>query len=158
MEDQNMTQVEEMGMPEADSKEMVRVRMEAGLLSADSEDKFPSQYLSGYTADPKKKVALFNMLNGICIPLREHLNETLNIRDIIWVDKVMESSEGTQTTKLILLIDENGTAYQTISRCIWQSLPSLLTIFGYPQWAEPLQITPYMEFVNGKNLLKIKVG
>lgn len=83
--------------------------------------------------------------NAISNPekISEHLDETINLKDIVIQNIEVTNSETGEVSVVpqVILVDDKGTAYSAVSAGAYSSVMRLLSIFGHPsQWADALPV------------------
>ena len=101
-------------------------------------------YSSIKGTDPETRKKIYTAVSA-SDSLRDFLNKKLNIVDVIAQnvqltdDKTGEVSSAVR----IVLIDDKGKAYGSVSTGVYQSLTNLFAIVGKPEeWLTPMVITP----------------
>ena len=90
----------------------------------------------------KSKVAIYNAINKADEKLDDHKNEVLNIKDVVAhiVNLVDEETGVVNECTRIVLIDDKGKGYESISLGIYSSLQKIFAVVGQPTWEEPLKV------------------
>lgn len=80
------------------------------------------------------KIRVYNAMSNADEKLRDHVGETINIRNV-FVEAIRCTDEKTGETSVcprIVLIDRDGRTFQAVSQGIFGSLKQLFNIFGEP--------------------------
>ncbi len=90
----------------------------------------------------ESKVAIYNAINKADEKLDDHKNEVLNIKDVVahTVTLIDENTSEVIDCTRIVLINDKGVGYESISVGIYSSLQKLFAIVGMPTWDEPLKV------------------
>lgn len=91
--------------------------------------------------DQKGKIALFNAQNNPDKHISDCINEVIKVTDI-FVEKVTcKRADGQEDVcPRVVLIDEKGQSYQSVSMGIFSALKKLISVFGVPHWEEPISL------------------
>lgn len=76
-------------------------------------------------------------------PLREHLGEVINLKDVVVQVVAMENEQTKQLEDQprVILIDDAGNSYHAISGVILKDVQNLMGILGQPHtWPEPVPV------------------
>ena len=92
------------------------------------------------TIEDKKK--MFNAMNATDYSLSEHLEQPIKVVDYLIHDcEIADDNGEKQETKRLVLFDEDGKTYSTVSISAYDSLGKIVTIFGEPsEWNGELSI------------------
>ena len=92
------------------------------------------------------KVAIYNAVQNADEQLSEHVNEVLEIVDIVAHPIQLPDERTGEVINAIrtVLIDKNGTGYQAVSNGICQALSKIIAIIGQPHWDEPVKMKPVL--------------
>ncbi len=101
----------------------------------------------------KEKALLFNAISNPQESVSDHINEVIRARDLyVEVIEIGDTDKdgapivddyGVQKTvevPRIIIIAQNGTTYQCVSKGIFNALPRLFSTFGEPTWETPLPL------------------
>ena len=91
----------------------------------------------------KSKVAIYNAINMTEDSLADHINEVLEITDVIAfpVSLVDENTGEVFQALKTILIDKNKKSYGAVSQGITNSLSRIFSIVGMPPWTdEPIKM------------------
>lgn len=92
------------------------------------------------TIEDKKK--MFNAMNATDYSLSEHLEQPIKVVDYLIHDcEIADDNGEKQETKRLVLFDEDGKTYSTVSISAYDSFGKIVTIFGEPsEWNGELSI------------------
>lgn len=92
------------------------------------------------TIEDKKK--MFNAMNATDYSLSEHLEQHIKVVDYLIHDcEIADENGEKQETKRLVLFDEDGKTYSTVSISAYDSFGKIVTIFGEPsEWKGELSI------------------
>ena len=91
------------------------------------------------------KVAIYNAVNNAEEQLSEHVNEVLEIVDVIAHEIDLPDMNTGEVVKVVrtVLVDVNGVGYQAVSQGVISSLSKIFQIVGLPSWIdEPVKMKP----------------
>lgn len=84
------------------------------------------------TDDQAGKMQLFVALSDAA-PLGEHLNETINLANIVaQVVEVNDENNGTTEAVRVILIDDEGRAYAGVSGGLFKAIQNMFQVIGLP--------------------------
>jgi hypothetical protein len=92
------------------------------------------------TIEDKKK--MFNAINATDYSLSERLEQPIKVVDYLIHDcEIADDNGEKQETKRLVLFDEDGKTYSTVSISAYDSFGKIVTIFGEPsEWNGELSI------------------
>lgn len=92
------------------------------------------------TIEDKKK--MFNAMNATDYSLSERLEQPIKVVDYLIHDcEIADDNGEKQETKRLVLFDEDGKTYSTVSISAYDSFGKIVTIFGEPsEWNGELSI------------------
>ena len=92
------------------------------------------------TIEDKKK--MFNAMNATDYSLSERLEQPIKVVDYLIHDcEIADDNGEKQETKRLVLFDEDGKTYSTVSNSAYDSFGKIVTIFGEPsEWNGELSI------------------
>lgn len=90
----------------------------------------------------KSQVKIYNAINNAKEKLDNHKGETLKIKDVVAhaVEILDEQTGELVKCTRIVLIDDEGIGYESISLGVYFSLQNIFGIVGLPTWEEPLEL------------------
>lgn len=93
-------------------------------------------------SDIQSKKKLYNCINSPDEGLSDALNKTINMVDYIAHNVEVENDKGDKVKAVrLILIDDKGKSYASVSDGAVQALAKIFSIFGTPDtWEEPLKI------------------
>lgn len=105
--------------------------------------------------DRSSKIKVYNAINSTAHSLADHINEILEIVDVVAHPVTLTDENTGEVIKAIrtVLIDVNGESYDAVSGGIVNSLQRIFSIVGMPSWVdEPLKIkVKQVKTRNGNN-------
>lgn len=92
--------------------------------------------------DNKSKAMLFKAMNNPEKRIGDCINTLIKVKDVYCetVQVVSNETGETEWVPRVVLIDENGTAYQAVSMGVYSALAKVIRVFGMPSWNEPIPI------------------
>lgn len=120
-----------------------------------------ASYCSIKAENPEDQAKIFNAMNGSDAKrIKDCINQVISVSDV-YVESVMCSNEQTGETKAcprVVLISEDGSAYQAVSTGIFSALKKLFRVYGEPMnWKEPINIKIKQISSGTKNILTFDV-
>ena len=84
--------------------------------------------------EDKKK--MFNAMNATDFSLSDYLDEAIHVTDYLIHDcEIADDNGEKQETKRLVLFDEDGKTFSTVSNSAYDSFGKIVTIFGEPsEW------------------------
>ena len=108
------------------------------------------------------KVKLFNLMSNPAQKLADHVNEQLEITEVIAqpIRLISEETGEYNECMRIILIDKNDVGYACVSMGVTSALEKIFHLFGKPSWAdEPIKMTPKNVKISGnKTVLTIALA
>ena len=94
----------------------------------------------------KAKVAIYNAVQNADEQLSDHVNEVLEIVDLVAHPVQLPDERTGEVFSAIrtVLIDKNGKGYQAVSNGICQALSKVIAIIGQPHWDDPVKMKPVL--------------
>jgi len=118
----------------------------------------------------KEKALLFNAISNPKEQVADHINETIRVRDlyveVIEIgdtdkdgDPIIDEDGNQQLVEVprIVVIAQDGTTYQCVSKGVFNALPRLFATFGEPTWETPLPLKIKQVKVNKGSMLTFEV-
>lgn len=98
------------------------------------------------------KIKLYNIIMDPDHVLSECTNIPIKVKDIYAEPFAFTNDDGEyiETVKIIL-IDDEGETYSSISRCVYESLNKIIAVFGMPTWEEGLTLMHKQKTKQGKD-------
>lgn len=100
------------------------------------------QYCSMPADTPEEKAILFNCTNNTEFRISDCINKVISLKDV-FVEVVNCTNKETgeiQTCPRVVLIDDKGKGYQSVSIGIYSAIKKLFAIYGEPQnWNKPIK-------------------
>lgn len=108
------------------------------------------------------QVNLFNMITSPDQRLAEMINLVIPVKDIFAEEVYCRKEDGSlETAPRIVVIADDGKAYQAVSQGVLNAFTMLIASFGPPTWDDPICIQPYQisKTAGGqtRNILSFKV-
>ena len=90
--------------------------------------------------DRKKAKLVYNALNNPEYRVADFINKTINVVDILIETAEIGNEETGEISVVprVVLIDDEGKAYQSVSVGMFNAVKNAVTIFGDPSWNPPL--------------------
>lgn len=110
----------------------------------------------GNDRDVAKKI--YNASTNPTHKLADCINQTINISDVYieFVDVLKDENTGElENVPRIILIEQDGTSYQCVSKGIFNSVKQLIAAFGSPTWEPALTLTVKQQRVGRGNMLTL---
>lgn len=91
--------------------------------------------------DREKAKKVYNALNNPDFRVADYINQTIAIKDVLveMRDIVNEELGTVERVPRVVLIDDDGKAYQAVSVGMLNAVQNLITCFGNPTWDEPIE-------------------
>lgn len=108
---------------------------------------------------PQEKALVYNAANNPQHKVADFINKKIMVKDVYAETLELVDDETGELTKAprIVLIDDNGEAYECVSVGMFSSLKKLVAVFGDPTWNEPLPIVVKQEKVKNGSMLTMSV-
>ena len=94
------------------------------------------------TGNRKEDAKIFMALNNPEFRLANFINKTLKIQNVlVEIREIMNDETGViETAPRVVLISEDGKAYQAVSKGIFNAVKNAYEVFGQAPWDPPLEI------------------
>lgn len=94
------------------------------------------------TGNRKEDAKIFAALNNPEYRIANFINKTLKVQNVlVEIREIMNEDTGEiETAPRVVLIAENGKAYQAVSKGIFNAIKNAYEIFGAAPWEPPLEI------------------
>lgn len=94
------------------------------------------------TGDRKKDAQIFSALNNPEFRIANFINKRIKVSNVLVEirDLLNDDTGEIETVPRVVLIDEEGKAYQATSKGIFTALKNAFTIFGAAPWTPALEI------------------
>lgn len=124
-----------------------------------SEQSKKEMYCSFKAETHADKAKMYNMMNNPQQKLSDHINKVLHVTDVFMevVDIVKEDTGEVTKAPRIVLMDEDGITYGTVSFGIFSALKKLMMIFGEPTWSPAIPIEVKQIKKDKNNILTLEV-
>lgn len=110
-------------------------------------------------ADSREKQALiFNASNNPQHKVADFINKTVNVTDVYaeTLELVDEETGELEKAPRIVLIDDKGEGYETVSVGMFGSLKKLVAAFGEPTWEPPIPVVIEQQKVKNGSMLTMR--
>lgn len=106
-----------------------------------------------------EKALVFNAANNPQHKVNDFINKVIMLKDIYaeTLELVNQETGEYEKAPRIVLIDENGEAYECVSVGMFSSLKKLIATFGEPTWEEPIPVVVKQEKVKNGSMLTMSV-
>ena len=130
------------------------------------------QYCSFAPSTQEEKIRLFNAVMNPDERIKDHVNETITIKDfiveIVTLDKKDESGKTMvddetgeviqQAAPRIIILDDKGKSYTATSIGMFSALKRIVGIFGEPNtWKKPVKVKIKMISRGTRNMLNLEM-
>lgn len=144
------------------------VNNNAGLMEVSASE----QYCSFAPSTQEEKIRLFNAVMNPDERIKDHVNETITIKDfiveIVTLDKKDESGKTMvddetgeviqQAAPRIIILDDKGKSYTATSIGMFSALKRIVGIFGEPStWEKPVKVKIKMLSRGTRNMLNLEM-
>lgn len=94
------------------------------------------------SGDRKKDAQIFSALNNPEFRLANFINKRIKVKNVLVEirDLLNEESGEIETAPRVVLIDEDGKAYQAVSKGIFNAVKNAYSVFGQAPWEPVLEI------------------
>lgn len=118
-----------------------------------------SSYCSMVADTPEEKATLFNAMNNPDERIADHINETIAVKDLYCevVQCVNQETGEVSTCPRIVLIDDKGKSYASVSLGIYSAMKKLMTIYGQPTWDKPIKVKVMQISKGTRKMLSLKL-
>ena len=108
---------------------------------------------------PEEKALVFNAANNPQHKINDFINKKIMVKDFYaeTLELVNEKTGEVEKAPRIVLIDDQGEAYECVSVGMFSSLKKLIAIFGSPTWETPLPVIIKQEKVKNGTMLTMCV-
>lgn len=106
-----------------------------------------------------EKALVFNAANNPQHKVNDFINKKIMLKDVYAETLELCNAETGEYEKAprIVLIDENGEAYECVSVGMFSSLKKLIATFGEPTWEDPIPVVVKQEKVKNGSMLTLTV-
>lgn len=106
-----------------------------------------------------EKALVFNAANNPQHKVNDFINKLIMLKDVYaeTLELVNQETGEYEKAPRIVLIDENGEAYECVSVGMFSSLKKLIATFGEPTWNEPIPVIVKQEKVKNGSMLTLSV-
>ena len=108
---------------------------------------------------PEEKATLFNAMNNPDERIADHINETIAVKDLYCevVQCVNQETGEVSTCPRIVLIDDKGKSYASVSLGIYSAMKKLMSIYGQPTWDKPIKVKVMQISKGTRKMLSLKL-
>ena len=110
-------------------------------------------------AQEGSKALVFKAMNNPSNRIADFIGKTIKIQDI-FVESVDIENEETgviDTVPRIVIFDDNNETYEAVSRGLFNALQKLISVFGMPTYAEPIEIEIKQKAVKKGSMLTFDI-
>lgn len=107
----------------------------------------------------EEKALVFNAANNPQHKIADFINKKIMLKDVYAETLELVNKETGELDKAprIVLIDENGEAYECVSVGMFSALKKLIATFGEPTWETPIPVIVKQEKVTNGSMLTLSV-
>ena len=107
----------------------------------------------------EEKALVFNAANNPQHKVADFINKKIMLKDIYAETLELVNRETGEIDKAprIVLIDDKGEAYETVSVGMFSALKKLIATFGEPTWETPIPVVVQQEKVANGSMLTLSV-
>lgn len=119
-----------------------------------------STYCSIQGGDRKTLAKIYNAMNNPSHKVSDYINKTIMVKDVFveLIELVDEKTGVVENVQRVVLIDEQGEAYQAVSSGIFNAVKNAIQVFGAPSWDDPLPCTVKQVQVKNGTMLTFEVN
>lgn len=117
-------------------------------------------YSSISTDSAEGKARLYNAASNPTHKLKDNVNTRILMRDVVVELAVVNNEDGEQVpAPRVVIIDDDGDSYASVSVGLYNSLKRLFALFGTPDmWDAPLPIIPKLVSTKKGQVLTLEVA
>lgn len=136
------------------ANEIVQVDLSKELSAASN-----TTYCSIQGGDRKTLAKVYNAANNPTHRVGDFINKTINVKDVLVeiIDIADEETGEVEQAPRVVLIDDKGEAYQSVSQGMFSAIKKAIQIFGVPTWDDPLPMTIKQVNVGKGSMLTVEV-
>ena len=118
-----------------------------------------STYCSIQGGDRKTLAKIYNAMNNPSHKVSDYINKTIMVKDVFveLIEMADEETGNFEKVPRVVLIDEQGEAYQAVSSGIFNAVKNAIQVFGAPSWDDPLPCTVKQVQVKNGSMLTFEV-
>ena len=107
----------------------------------------------------EEKQILYKAMSNPDKRLGDCINQVIHVKDLFMEEVEMTNEETGEITKCprIVLIDEDGVSYQSVSFGIFNALKRVISVFGNPTWEDPIPLKVIQVTRKEKKMLSLDV-
>lgn len=116
-------------------------------------------FCSAKAVTPEDKALIFNAANNPTHKVNDFINKKIMLKDVYaeTLELVDEETGELASAPRIVLIDENGEAYESVSVGMFSALKKLVAIFGEPTWEPSIPVVVKQEKVKNGTMFTLDV-
>lgn len=97
-------------------------------------------YCSVQGGDRATRARVFNAMNNPTHKVGDCINQVIYVKDVLieMLEMVNEQTGEYEAAPRVVLIDQDGEAYQAVSQGIFNAVKNAIQVFGAPTWEEAL--------------------
>ena len=124
----------------------------SGMLAKGAGQSFCSVKMEG---DRSKAKLVYNALNNPEYRVADFINKTISVTDVLIETTEIGNEETGEiaTVPRVVLIDDEGKAYQSVSVGMFNAVKNLIFIYGEPTWEPPLNLKIKQRAVKNGSML-----
>lgn len=109
--------------------------------------------------DRKKAAQVYNALNNPEFRVADYINKDIAVTDVlIEISEIINEETGeVDTVPRVVLIDEDGKAYQAVSVGMFNCIKNAIKVFGEPTWDPALVFTIKQRSVKNGSMLTAEI-
>ena len=99
-------------------------------------------YFSGKAETFDEKKRLVNAMSNPDFRIADFINKTINVVDVFVEKSQVESQKTGELVDIprVVLIDDKGKSYSSLSFGIFNSLKKIISVFGFPTWEDGIPV------------------
>ena len=111
------------------------------------------------TADRATQAKIYNAINNPENKIADYINRKIKVRDVLIevMDIANEETGELSQAPRVVLIDDEGRAYQSVSIGMFQAVKAACKVFGAPSWEPPLEVLIKQKAVGKGSMLTFDV-
>jgi len=120
-----------------------------------------AQYSSFVPTTKEDKALLFNAMSNPDKALGDCINISINIKHILAeeVELTNEQTGELEPAARVVIIDDKGVSYNTVSKGIFGDVKRLIASFGEPgEWEKPIKVTVRQKQIKQGKMLKLELA
>lgn len=116
-------------------------------------------YCSIKAEDFESKAIVYNAANNPQHKVSDHINQLILVKDVYAevLELVNEETGELQKAPRVVLIDNDGEAYEAVSAGIFSALKKMMAIFGEPTWEGGIPVRVKQQKVKRGSMLTLDI-